>query len=200
MTSRVFETSVKLVQRIRTGEKAAWRRHRTHYAPLVRYWCRRSGVDGGDLDDLFPEIWLAVGPRLSFYRPGPGGSFRAWLRGIARRKAQHWHRRRVRQPAEDEGGSAAGRRLERAEAAPGEDSEPYDPGEGAACRALHRRLLAMVRDQFEDRPRSAFGAVEVEDRPAAEVGDQLGMSAAAVRMAKYRVLSKIRPELGESID
>ena len=69
-------TSVNLLARIQSGEKAAWHRLMTLYAPLIRFWCNQWGVAEIDLDDVIQEVWLVLGPRLGSYRPNAGCSFR----------------------------------------------------------------------------------------------------------------------------
>ena len=103
--SRTDETSVNLLVCIRSWDGADWQRLMRLYSPLIRYWCMRWGVAQVDLDDVTQEVWLALGPTLGTYQPGPGRSFRGWLRGVAYRKAQEWYRRRSYQLAEAEGGA-----------------------------------------------------------------------------------------------
>jgi RNA polymerase sigma-70 factor (ECF subfamily) len=57
-----------------------------------------------------------------------------------------------------------------------------------------------VRDEFEERTWQAFWLTAVEGRPADDVAADLGVSAAAVRKAKSRVLHRLKEELGELLD
>jgi RNA polymerase sigma-70 factor (ECF subfamily) len=63
--------------------------------------------------------------------------------------------------------------------------------------ALYHRLLGLLKAGFEDRTWQAFWRVAVDGRPAADVADELGMSAVAVRKAKSRVLHRLREEAGD---
>ena len=58
------------------------------------------------------------------------------------------------------------------------------------------RVLEAVRGEFEGRTWQAFLRTAVEGRPPKEVGPELGMSQGAVRVAKSRVLRRLREELG----
>jgi RNA polymerase sigma-70 factor (ECF subfamily) len=60
---------------------------------------------------------------------------------------------------------------------------------------LEQRAIELVRAGVEDRTWQAFWGLTVEDAPAAEIAQQLGMSTSAVYKAKYRVLRLIRNEL-----
>ncbi len=59
--------------------------------------------------------------------------------------------------------------------------------------------LEQVRLQFEERTWQAFWKVAMEDRPAADVAAELGLSVTSVRQAKSRVLRRLKEELGELI-
>ncbi len=193
------DTSNTLLARIRSGESIAWERLMRLYTPLIRYWCRRWGVDEGNVDDLAQEVWMALGPTLAGYRPGADRSFRGWIRGIAHHKIQDWHRQRARHPATAAGGTDAYRNLEQIRSAP-ESEDAEDSAERAEYRKLYSRALKEVRGEFEDRTWKAFLGVTIEAKTAAEVGAELGLTPSAVRMAKSRVLRKLRQQLGELLD
>jgi RNA polymerase sigma-70 factor (ECF subfamily) len=50
---------------------------------------------------------------------------------------------------------------------------------------------------FDPNPFDRFWQVEVEGKTPQEVGEELGMCPGTVRVAKSRVLSRLRQELGE---
>jgi RNA polymerase sigma-70 factor (ECF subfamily) len=191
------ETSPSLIDRLHSGDAAAWHRLTHLYGPLVRFWCRRMGVGAADLDDLTQEVWLSLGPTLAGYCRIPGRSFRGFLRTVAHHRAQDWHRRRSLRVAEAEGGSDVADRLNNVRDQAAADA---DPDEAAESRALYRRVLALLEGEFEERTWKAFLGVVIAEKPAAEVGAELGMTAAAVRMARSRVLSRLRSELVDPIE
>ena len=63
----------------------------------------------------------------------------------------------------------------------------------------YRRGLELVRGEFEERTWQMFWLVVVEDRLPADVAAQLGVSPAAVRKAKSRVLHRLKEEVGDLI-
>ena len=103
-------------------------------------------------------------------------------------------RRLAREPG-GVGGTDMQQRLGRIPDAP--DDEEDAPAVEAAEQALFHRALEMIRCEFEERTWQAFWRTAVEGRPAADVGEELGMRPGAVRVAKSRVLQRLREELGD---
>jgi RNA polymerase sigma-70 factor, ECF subfamily len=187
-------TSASLLDRARSDDAAAWGRLVSLYGPLVRAWCRRGGLREEDAADVSQEVFQAVAAHLAEFRKERGGTFRGWLRTITRNKVHDLFRRR-RHEAGAVGGSDARRRLAQLPAPrpPEEDSA----AEGREERRLFGRALEGIRCEFEERTWQAFWRTAVEGRIPAEVGPELGMSPGAVRVAKSRVLQRLREELGD---
>jgi RNA polymerase sigma-70 factor, ECF subfamily len=62
---------------------------------------------------------------------------------------------------------------------------------------LLHRALALIRDDFEPRTWAAFWQTAVDGRATIDVAADLGMSPGAVRVAKSRVLHRLRADLGD---
>ncbi len=188
-------TSLSLLQRIRNGDASGWRRVVDLYAPLVQHWCRRWGVQPADADDLVQEVFQAAAQGIDgFRRDRPGDTFRGWLRAISRHKVMSFWRSNSQRP-EVFGGSEALRRLQEVPDAP-ED----DPEDAEQTSAVFHRALGLLHSEFEPRTWQAFWRCAVDGLSAPEVAAELGMSATAVRMAKSRVLHRLREELGDLVD
>jgi RNA polymerase sigma-70 factor (ECF subfamily) len=189
------QTSLTLLQRLRANEPDAWARMVGLYRPLVRYWCGRQGVVGPDADDLSQEVFQVAAARMAdFRRDRPGDTFRGWLRGITRFKVQE-HRRAAGDSPRAVGGSTARLALQETPAESADlDAEEDPPSE---VTALLRRALDLVRAEFEPATWRAFVLTAVDGRPAPDAAAELGLSAAAVRQAKSRVLRRVRQELGD---
>lgn len=187
------ETSVSLLERVRGGEADGWLRLAVLYRPLVVEWCLRGGA-GADAEDVAQEVLLAVAGGLADFHRGGAGGFRAWVRGITRYKLLDHFRRQGRNPAAADGGTAAFeavRDLPDPIAGSGEDT--------IETSGLYRRALDLIRSEFEERTWRAFWGTAIEDKPTASVAAELGMSATAVRVAKSRVLARLREEAGDII-
>ncbi len=190
-------TSLTLLLRLRANDSDAWHTMVRLYSPLVHYWCGRGGVRGADAEDVMQEVLRAAAAHLDdFRREHPGDSFRAWLRGITRNMiAQHFRRGRRHPPPS--GGTDAQRRLESLADPAGELPDEEDPME--ELDGLRRRALELVRGEFEERTWRAFWLTVVEGRSPVAIAAETGVSPAAVRMAKSRVLHRLREEFGELI-
>jgi RNA polymerase sigma-70 factor (ECF subfamily) len=193
--SRNQPTSLTLLERLRSRDAAAWERLTQLYGPLVRHWCGRLGVRDDEADDVAQEVFAAVAVSLgTFRREGPHQSFRAWLRGVTRNKLLDHFRRRNRQPG-GQGGTTAHDRLE--EVADPDTDLGDDPPEQVG--GLYRRALDLVRGEFEGKTWQMFWRVAVDNHPAELVATEMGVSSAAVRMAKSRVLRRLKEEVGDLV-
>jgi RNA polymerase sigma-70 factor (ECF subfamily) len=186
-------TSFTLLARVRARDETAWSRLARLYGPLVRHWCGRLGVRGDEADDVLQEVLTAIATSLGDFRPGGGpGSFRAWLRGVTRHKLLDHIRRRDRQPG-GRGGTDAQRLLR--EVADAETDFGDDPPEEVT--GLYHRALELVRSEFEPKSWQMFWRVAVDGHPVELVAAEAGVSPAAVRMAKSRVLRRLKEEVGD---
>ena len=187
-------TSSSLLRRAIAREPDAWERIVTVYSPLVRHWCRQAGVQAHDIQDVSQEVFATVSSNLGrFQSDRPGTTFRAWMRGIARHKLQHYFQDRGEPGA---GGTDAQQRLQQVPT-PSDESELSETPADVA--GVYHRALNLVRSQFEDRTWKAFWRVVIEDRSPAEVAAEMGITANAVRQAKSRVLRRLKEEMGELI-
>jgi RNA polymerase sigma-70 factor, ECF subfamily len=187
-------TSSSLLRLAVAGEPDAWQRIVTLYSPLVRHWCRQARVPDHAIQDVSQEVFAAVCSKLESFRADrPGTTFRAWMRGIARHKLQHYFHDRGEAAA---GGTDAQMRLQQVPAPSDEVELSEEPADAAA---VYQQALGMVRNQFEERTWKAFWRVAVEDRSPAEVAAEMGITPNAVRQAKSRVLRRLKEEMGELI-
>ena len=191
-------TSRSLLERARAADAAAWERLVTLYAPLVAHWCRRWALPEQDLADVLQDVFQAVAASLGrFRKERAGDTFRGWLRTITHNKVRdHW-RRLGREPG-GIGGSDAQRRLAQLPVPPPPDEDSTAPQ--TEERGLFFRALEMIRGEFEERTWLAFWRTTVDDRAPRDVAAELSMTPGAVRVAKSRVLHRLREELGDLIE
>ena len=86
---------------------------------------------------------------------------------------------------------------------PGEAALVHDDGphaEAAIEKQLFHRALDLIRAEFEPRTWQAFWRTAIDGREAKDVAADLAMSQGAVRVAKSRVLQRLRAELGDVRD
>jgi RNA polymerase sigma-70 factor (ECF subfamily) len=146
-----------------------------------------------EIADVFQEVFQAVATHLhDFHRDRPGDTFRGWLRTITRNKVRDHYRERQREPQAAGGTEARAWWLRVPDSATNDDGEaPEDDHQ------LFRRALKLIQGEFEERTWRAFWAVVVDGRTPQEVAHELSMTPGAVRVAKCRVLHRLRQELGD---
>jgi len=188
-------TSRSWLARLRLDEPAAWERLVKLYAPLVFRWCRNSGLRDADIADIFQNVFQAVLLNFgSFRKDREGDTFRGWLRRITQNKLRD-HFRRLGKEVQGVGGSSAQNRLAQIPSPQPQPEVIPQPEEGE--QGLFARALELIRGEFEERTWLAFWRTTVEGRAPIDVGEDLGMTAGAVRVAKSRVLRRLREELGD---
>ena len=186
----VFATSPSLLERARHSDADAWKRIVRIYGPLVDSWCRRAAISRDDAEDVVQEIFLSVSKQLSQFNYGrERDTFRGWLRVIAKRRIVDYYRRMSERP-NAEGGTTAFVLMQQAP-----DLLTDDPDAEVEEAGVSRRALELIRDEFEPRTWSAFWKTAIEGMKPAEISKDIGMSQSAIRMAKSRVLARLRQEL-----
>jgi RNA polymerase sigma-70 factor (ECF subfamily) len=79
---------------------------------------------------------------------------------------------------------------------PADDEED----DAAELSGLYRRALGLIQAEFEPRTWQAFWRAAVDAQATDVIAGELGMSPVAVRIAKSRVLARLREEVGHLID
>src|SRR5262245_30118998 len=191
------QTRQSLLLRAQAGEGGAWKDLTGLYRPLIDGWLNRQGVPAGDLDDLSQDILLSVVKHLpTFEHSGRRGAFRSWLRTIVcSRTADYW--RAADAGARGGGGSGAIAALQQI-ADP--DSDLNRRWDEEHDRYVLDCLLDLVEEEFEPATVRAFRRLAIDGASGAEAAAELGLSVAAVYMAKSRVLQRIRQEAEGLID
>jgi RNA polymerase sigma-70 factor (ECF subfamily) len=186
-----------LLGRLRANESDAWRTLVQLYAPLVCHWCTRAGVRGADADDVSQEVFRAVAAHLpTFRRDREGDTFRGWLRVITRNMILLHFRRSGRQPQASGGTDALLRLQEMAAAAP---DVADDADAEKEVDDLRWRALELLRAEFQERTWQMFWRTFVDERSPVDVAAEMGVTPAAVRKAKSRVLHRLKAEFTELI-
>jgi len=198
-----LSTSRSLLIRLRDDDDDAWTRMVDLYTPLVCYWCRRLNLPEQDLPDVLQEIFRAVAKNITRFRKDrPGDTFRGWLRTISRSKVMDSFRRQGREAQATGGTDAQMKFAHLPDPQADEDAdEPDEDGpstdEDSERHLLFQRALQIIQTDFHDRTWQAFWKVAVEGLPVADVADELSMKPGTVRVARCRVLARLRSEFGD---
>lgn len=191
-------TSRSLLGRIQADDPAAWRRLVDLYGPLVFSWCRRFDLPEQEIADVFQDVFQAVATHVAgFRRERAGDTFRGWLRTITQNKVRDHFRKLGREPG-GAGGTEAQIRFARLPDAGLPEEDESGATEADAERRLFGQALDLIRGEFEGRTWQAFWRTTVDGSTTSAVAHELGMSPGAVRVAKSRVLRRLREELGDA--
>jgi RNA polymerase sigma-70 factor (ECF subfamily) len=190
------ETRQSLLFRAQNGEENAWKDLTDLYRPLIIGWLNRQGVPASDLDDLTQEVLLSVVKQLpTFQHSGRPGAFRAWLRTIVcRRTIDYW--RGLESGTQASGGSATAA-LEQIADPESALNRQWDEEHD---RFVVNCLLDLMEEEFEPTTLQAFRRLALDGVSGAEAAEELGMSVAAVYVAKSRVLQRTRELANGLID
>lgn len=191
-------TSLSLLYRLKANEAAAWDRLVLLYAPLVYHWCRKLELPEQDAADIFQDVFQSLASKISTFRKEqPGDTFRGWLRTITHNKVYDHFRKQGREP-QAAGGTEANIRFSQLESL--DRTTDSDDDEEQAYQQLVRRALELIREDFTPRTWQAFWRVTVDGQRPVDIAEELKMRPGAVRVAKSRVLQRLRQELGELLE
>lgn len=182
-----WTTRTSMVLDLQTPSQKRWEEFVVIYSPLLRFWIRQKCVPSSAEPDVLQEtlrsIYVGIGQfeRKKFST----GSFRGWLRTIVNRRIADYFRQR---PTETSLSSAS---LEILETRKDRDLEQM-AAEEAALRELEARALFLIRGSTAEQTWQMFWLSTVERIPSSEIADRFGVTSAAVRVAKARVISRLR--------
>lgn len=186
-------TSRSLLDRVKADDASAWEALVGLYGPLVYRWLRRWDLPEHEAADVFQDVFGALAGHIAGFRKEKAGdTFRGWLHRITDNKVRDHLRKLGREPGGEGGTEAQLRMASLPEIAP---SDSDDSGPDHEQLGLLRAAIELIRAEFEGRTWQAFWLTAVEARSPAEVAAELEMTAGAVRVAKSRVLKRLREEL-----
>jgi RNA polymerase sigma-70 factor, ECF subfamily len=193
MTDRTgVTTNPQLLREVADPEnnEAAWRTFLERYQPLIHGWCCRSRLSPDQSEEVTGRVLAKLVTAMrTKYTHDPACRFRGWLRTVVQNEVITFWREQVRRPGDRASGDpAVYRELERVEtpAALDELAAELDEALERDLR-LSRRVTERVRARVQENTWRAFWLTTMTKQPAADVARRLGMTVAAVYMAKSRV-------------
>lgn len=189
------DTSKSLLERVQRNLPDAWTTFVQLYSGYVRGMLIRYNIRADDLDDLSQEVLVTVARRIGQFQPRHHrGALRGWLKSIVHSKATDHYRRTQRQPQAG-GGTDFLKSMAEVPALDMEDGS--DTREQEAERDLYQKAMELVSAECEPRTWTMFKRAVIDQADTDEIAQEMGVSTAAVRVAKSRVLRKLRELLGE---
>jgi RNA polymerase sigma-70 factor (ECF subfamily) len=166
-------------------DQEAWSTFNELYRPMLVGYARRRGLDGADADDVAQQCVEAVLANIDRYQHT--GSFKAWLRTIAENRIKdHFRKRREQQVRSGVWAAQAD-----------EGPAPDEVWERHWLVEHLRYCVEKVRPDIAEHTYQAFYMNVIEERPAQETADRIGISVNQVYVAKFRVMERIRRMLQE---
>jgi RNA polymerase sigma-70 factor (ECF subfamily) len=173
------------------GRPHAWEAFVDRYGPRIHGWCRRSGLQEADAENVTQEVLVKLLHKLPGFTYDPDkGTFRGWLKTVTLHALDDY-RDSQRRAGVGAGDSAVLRRLDDEEARADllrSLAEAFD-------LELWEEAQSRVRLRVSARDWKIFQEVAVDGRPVQGVAREHGLSATAARMAKFRVEKKLREEV-----
>lgn len=168
-----------------------WREFAAIYRPLVYRVAVAKGLQHADAEDLTQEVLAVVERSLDSF-DSARGSFRSWLYQITRNLVVN-HLTRGRGPVGTGDSNVA--KILAQHPQPNDDTATMFRLEYQ--RSRFQKAAAIVRAEFQEPTWQAFWFTAVDLRSIASVAAELGKSQGAVRVARCRVLDRLRVIVSE---
>lgn len=182
----------------RRRDPGAWARLVDQYSSLVYHRCRRAGLGSEDAADVLQSVMLKLAQHLPrFEKDGRPAAFRRWLATVTRTCIADLMRADGDQ-ARAAGGTDALIRLNGLQSPAPCDTDNSTAGMVQSSIGELLELLEEVEETVESTTWDAFRLTVFEHHTSVEAGARLQMTPAAVRLAKARVLQRLRSRLASN--
>jgi RNA polymerase sigma factor (sigma-70 family) len=172
----------------------AWLDFVALYEPVAYRLFRKHGLQDADARELVQELFVIVSKHIDRWNPDrQRGSFRGWLRRVARNLMLNWLKHKERRLIAT-GGDEFDSLFADLPTSPLPPSAEFDH---ELRRALFHRAAEKVRVEVQPATWQAFWQTAVLGASIADTATQLGMAAGAVRVAKCRVLARLQAAVKE---
>ena len=182
-------TSPSLILRVRdSNDSDSWATFEAVYAPVVRVYCRRRGIQEADIDDLVQEVMTSIAKAIRNFDYDPSrGKFRAWFGTITANRVKTFLSLR----------SARNRQLKLSGESTISFPDPIADSDWneAFCQEVLRAACNRICSRFEGSTWSCFELTWLENRPASEVALELELPIHTVYVNKSRVLKQLEEEV-----
>lgn len=191
--ARSPETHPSLLVRIRDENDAeSWSHFVEAYAPAIYSFLQQQGLQDADAADLTQDVMASVATAIKTFDYQPRQArFRGWLFTVVQNRLKNFWRSAARHAVGNGDSKAYQRLLQQPDDSP-DAAETWD-------REYEQRLFVSAAEQVRPMVREstwkAFWCTVVEGEPTAAVAGRLQLSAAAVRLAKARVIARIKNQI-----
>lgn len=192
-------TNWSLVRKIAspTCDEDTWTRFYTLYRRMVYGLGRAAGLSHDEAEDAVQDTMTSLLAKVGTFQADPAhGSFRSWLKQIARRRIADVIRDRpARKPQPPPGVDDTARTST-------EENRP-DPSaldlealwEEQWKKGLFEEAISQVRHQVSPDQFQIFDFYVLREMPVLRVARSLGVSIGSVYLARHRILKLVRAEV-----
>lgn len=189
-------TRHSLLERLkRWDDQQSWREFFDKYWELLYRTAIKSGLNDSEAQDVVQDTIITVARKMESFKYDPEvDSFKGWLLYLTRKRIALEYRRRER------AGVRAGAEMSQ----PSVDLDQLPDPSGIDItrvweeewgRALWTAAMARVKQQVALKQLQMFKLYVLNERPALEVAQALGVTVAQVYLAKHRVSALVKKEL-----
>jgi len=181
-----FATRSSMIFDLKEFSPERWNNFVLVYTPLLKFWISRKNVPSAAEDDVLQDslhaIWESIG---NFERDAAKGKFRGWLRTLVQRRVADY----FRSLPKDQG---VPQEVLNAVVTPDQKDADEIEGEQQALDEVKARAMELVRQSTAEKTWQMFWLTTVEQVPTADIAKQFDVTTANVRVAKQRVLKRLR--------
>ena len=183
-------TRASLLFRLRDSQDhEAWVDFVEIYEPVIYRQVRKCGLQDADARELMQEFFIVVSRRIEHWELArERGSFRGWLRRVTRNLVINWMKHGQRRMIAFGGQDA---QMLIADLAV-EDCPEAIEFDNELRRSIFQRASELVRQEQNPKAWQAFWSTAIDGKSPAVVARELEMSFGAVRVAKCRVLARLK--------
>lgn len=184
-------TSPSLLMRVRNSQdKESWKTFERIYGTIIRSYCRHWRLQPMDADDIVQDVMSSVAKQIQdFEYDSTKGRFRSWLGTITANKIKTFLTKTNRRQESERPMPADSENLSNAYTDP--DSDWVD----VFSEEILREASQNIRSHFEETTWRSFKATWIDQKPAAEVAQTLGIPVHSVYVNKSRVLKRLEQEI-----
>jgi RNA polymerase sigma-70 factor (ECF subfamily) len=176
--------------------EAAWCTFLRRYQPLIYRWSRRTGLNHDDAEEITTAVLCKLVTVLRDFVYDPAHRFRGWLKTLVENEVRSLYRQWARRPGDrGSGHPLVHRRLAELQT-PDAIDELMEQLDDTLARDLRyaEEVTRGVRARVKPSTWQAFWLTAVGGESGQAVAERLGLTVAAVHMAKRRVGQLLRAE------
>ena len=192
-----LRTRPSLVAGLQAGDEDRWHEFFRIYGPVIRGFSLKAGLTETEADEVMQETSIGVARNVEEFRYDPAKCrFKTWLLNLASWRVKNQFAKRQRWDDRKQGSKPDAGELESSDLPEVASADAWAAlWDGEWRENLLLAALAKVRTEFSATQFQIFDLNVLKEWPAGDVARSLGLSLAAVYLAKHRVAKALSHEL-----